>query len=46
MLGDDLAHGVRVDEANVENKRDEVMIQDHRLKVKVSRHKGPGRQVG
>ena len=46
MLGDDLAHRIRVDETNVENKRDEVVIQDHRLKVEVSRHQCPGRKVG
>ena len=45
-MGDDhLADGVGVDEADVEDKGDEVVVQDDGLEVEISGNEGPGCEV-
>jgi len=46
MLGDDLADRVRADESNVEDKRDEVVVQDYWLQVEIKRNESPGGEIG
>lgn len=46
MPDDDLADGVGIDESDVTDKGNEVVMQDHRLKVQVQRHVYPGDEIG
>ena len=45
MLDDDLAHGVGVDEADVEDKGNQVVVKYDRLKVQVRGDEGPGHEI-
>jgi len=45
MLGDDLTHRVRVDESDVEDKGNEMVVQDYGLEVQVKGNEGPGGKV-
>ena len=44
MGGDNLADRVGVDEADIEDKRNEVLVQDDRLEVKVEWDECPGHE--
>lgn len=46
MRNDDLANRVGVDEAHVEYKRDEVVVEDDGLEIKVDGNEGPSGEVG
>ena len=46
MLDDDLAYGVGIDEADVEDEWDEVVVQYDRLQEEVGGNEDPGDEVG
>lgn len=45
MGDDDLADGVGVDEADIEDKGDEVVVQDDRLEVEIEGDEDPGHEI-
>lgn len=45
MCDDDLTDGVGVDEPNVEDKGDEMVVEDDGLEVEVEGDEGPGCEV-
>ena len=46
MRDDHAAHRVRVDETSVEDERNQMVMQDHRLQVQVRRDEDPSRPEG
>ena len=46
MRNDDLAYAIGVDEAEVEDERDEMAVQNDGLQVKIDSYQNPPREEG